>query len=489
MASQIFTQIGTIIDGSYQTQIGQILSKTSGFATATAASGVTIYCLLFALASMMGKVTEPWSDFITRMAKPAAIAAIATTMYATVFNFPGMQTEMVTWVSGTSAYTQMDGLVDTAFTQFSSTVQIAENAFAEGENLGTIAINADQTWTKVQGLADALKFQIEGVVMAVFWYVVAFLYLVAVFILSVAAISIVVIADIFVHIAFAIGPIFVIALMSPYTARLFESWSGFALAQVFKGFLVSIVLILAMAAFTKIIGQMTAANAIASLVPDDPGAIHSIDAAQSKALLQLPSAQIWMDLFALIVMAVVMNRVILEVSGLAGSLAGGFSAQAMSFGQVMALTRSAGAISQIGSRLAGGSNTSGAGAGRSGSDSGHRMRDALEQRISDNAGGGVRGERAIQDARREAGFQTGQGRREGNYNRNLAAAARAMGVPPASAAAAYKAGQVAAATSRVAAQSSRAVARGLMPVALAVARPNASVGADLSRAAAVDTAD
>jgi len=448
--SQIFTQLGTIIDGSYQSQIGNLASKANAVAVSVAGMGIMIYAMLFALASLMGKVTEPWSEFIGRMAKPAAIVAIATTMYATVFNFPQLQTEMVTMVSGTSAYTQMDTMANTAVTKFTSTISIAVNAFKEGEAAAAVAGNADQSLTGVTGAVQGIQYELMGIVMGLFWAVVALIYIIAFFIMGVAAISIVIIADVFCHIAFAIGPIFVIALLSPYTARLFESWSGFALAQVFKWFFVSIVLVLASGAFSQIMGQMTSANNVASLIVDD-SAGTSISALKSLALLDLPAPQVWLDLIALLIVGIVMNRIMLEVSGLAGSLAGGFSAQAMSFGQVMALAGTAKAAMAGASKLVTApAKAAGGIADNARAESKNRQRDALERRIVDSAGGGARGQQSLQDARREAGYQTGQGARGGDYNKNLSAVSRAMGVPSATQQNAYRAGQVAAQAARIA---------------------------------------
>ena len=285
MAFTTFTTLSQNIDGAAASFVTSKAAGVISAITPVAIAGVAIYISIFGYMVMAGRIQEPFSDFIIKCVKIILIAAFALNA--------GTYGE---WVVG-SINSLRDGLTGVFGTD--------SNIYSTFDNLLTTC------WDKVQ--QARVKLDLAGkwfpdFAAIISWGAVAIIILVTGIVLTCVAALMILVADILLKITLAIGPLMIMCLFWPPTAKFFDSWFGQVLTYVFK-------IVITAALFT-----------IASQI--FRGGVNAADLTEVSTAL--------VSAIQLAVMCFVLYRALLEVGGVASGLAGGVSAAAMSVGQAVA---------------------------------------------------------------------------------------------------------------------------------------------------------
>lgn len=289
MSFTAFGYVGRQIDNATQAFVSDNAGAIIGAITPIAVTGVGIYLAVFGYMVIAGRIQAPFSDFMLKSVKIILIAAVAlnASNYTNwvVGSINGLQDGLAsTFGHGTSGeanstYSMLDQQVDAAWSKVLECMVQADKAGTFPPNLGA--------WFG--------------------WMAAAAIIAVSVFVLVVVGGVIIISATLLLKVVLAVGPLFLMCLLWPVTAKFFDSWFGQALTYVLKIVLVAVVVSLAMAIF---------GNFVQGIQTTDRGATLEMS-------------------LATLLIAVVLYKTMLEVGGVASGLAGGVSAAAMSIGQAL----------------------------------------------------------------------------------------------------------------------------------------------------------
>lgn len=196
-------------------------------------AGVTIYITLTGYGIMSGAVQSPMSVFLKQSAKIAIIAFFALTVDGYV---NGVMSAFAGFEEGLGSF--MAGTPDTAGP--TSIYAILDQSMGQGfELVGQCFQKADEAG---YNMGSVLGWGIAGIIVGAGTVVIA-----------VIGGAVVIVAKFGIAIMFAVGPLFVVSLMFPVTARFFDSWFGQTLQYTVVVILVAVVMTFAMKAFNYFI--------------------------------------------------------------------------------------------------------------------------------------------------------------------------------------------------------------------------------------------
>lgn len=230
------------LNSALTTYVGDTATNVIASISAVAYTLLMIYMMLYGWSVLRGMITEPVTDFATRMVRLATIVGIALNIgyYNTyVSNF--------LWTTGDA----MAGYVASGYSDPLSNVQYLDALMSKIYDLGDAywqKANATSGWFPDIGLlCVAVLTWVAGVAATAY----------GAFLLALCKMAL--------AILLGIGPIFVLLLIFDGTKRFFEAWLGQALNYVFLVVLTAGAIKLIMTIIEAYIGAATAAG-----LPADP---------------------------------------------------------------------------------------------------------------------------------------------------------------------------------------------------------------------------
>lgn len=278
----IFQVMGSMFDNATATFVS---SKATALITAikpTAIVGTGLFLTLYGYLIMVGKIQEPFKDFMVKAIKIVLIAALA-------LNAPNYLTGIVT-------------VINALQTELGAALGAPGSIFAQLD--ASLATGFDLMNVSFSNAADADWYDIATIFR---WYIVGLLVAVATIIIVLIGGVTIIMASLLLKIMLAIGPLFIMCLLWPATAKFFESWVGQTLSYVIKIILVGIVMSFAMVIFSRVINSANLGSATVNPM--------------------VVAGQV-------IIGGYILYRIVLEVAGVASALAGGVSMSVMSLGQL-----------------------------------------------------------------------------------------------------------------------------------------------------------
>ena len=233
MATTLFQGIGGSLDNATATFVTGVVNHMIHTITPWALASVTLYITFYAFMLMTSRLQEPVWDGLLKCAKIMMISALAlnadTYLTWVVGTLKGLQASLVLAVTGKEAATMYQALDNTLNDGMTLIAQCALKATDAGwSHMGTM-IN----WYLVAGLCY----------LAFFWVVV----------MGGAAI---VIASGLLKLVFAVGPLFIMALMFPATEKFFDRWLGKAMTYIFQIIMVGAMMAIAVRVLTEAVGMI-----------------------------------------------------------------------------------------------------------------------------------------------------------------------------------------------------------------------------------------
>lgn len=289
ITSHIFHYIGTMFDNATATFVSSKSASLIAAITPMAIAGIGLFITTYGYLIMAGKIQEPFKDFVFKCAKIIFIAAFALNtanyLHYVVEAINGLQSGLSsalgTGTGAASIYDQLDQTLTKSFRIFQKCMEKAQ---------------------------DASWYDIATVIR---WYSIGALIIVATLAVVLVGGFIIITASILLKVMLAIGPLFIMCLFWPVTARFFESWLGQTLAYVLKIVSVAIVLALAENIFGRIVDHADVTAA------DSNGLIMGIE---------------------IVIVGYILYRVMIEVVGSMASIAGGVSMAVMTLANMASAT-------------------------------------------------------------------------------------------------------------------------------------------------------
>lgn len=222
-STSVFQGIGGTFDDLLQVFVINSSSNLIKEITPWAVGFTTVYFLLYGYMILLGKIQEPFSDFLVKSAKIIFIGGLAlkTDLYLewVVNFFQGIEESLTQAFSdsgaGSSIYASLDHSLGKGLDII---LQCRQKATSAGWNSFSVAIC---------------------------WWLIALLITVGFgLVVCVGGIS-VMMSSIMLKIAFAIGPLFVLCAIWPASAKFFDSWVSFLLNHILIVVLTTVVMVLA----------------------------------------------------------------------------------------------------------------------------------------------------------------------------------------------------------------------------------------------------
>jgi type IV secretion system protein VirB6 len=411
----IFTNISSSVDGFRGQAAGFIAAAGS-----IAKLAVGLWILIIGYLTLLGKIQAPIQELLLKCFKLAFIVWIATAAYPTLSDSVwGSRNLFATMVGATSAdpFVNLDTFLNKGMGQAGNAWQNVDTQFSNYHATCCIVGNT--------------SYLIAGIE----WVFVSVIIIAATIVMSVVAGFLLITATIFLSIGLAIGPLFIISLVAPQFSSYFSSWLGFISSMLFKFMLVAAVLTVAGNCFGAFIDHLNIAQGTVVSMTDNTVYAEETGVAIANVASNATSAMVgwdtWSIIIGILVTGLVMNKLILEVNGLAGSLGGGFAAQASGLGAIIGASGASRVLGMAGNGLkasvrgVGGAAVRGARASST-----ERAEKRIYQAAAEKAGGEARnrheaGNRAVDDMRKRAQQSAFAGRLGGSSSRNLNREARA----------------------------------------------------------------
>lgn len=291
----IFQFIGESVDAALASFITGTVGSVIDAIMPVAILGATIYFSIMGYMMIAGRLQNPAGAVVLQGIKFIAISALALSVggYSSwvIDVIRGLEEGLASAFSGTAGTGGALSVYSTVDSTLGEGWDIAADLWEQAGNRG-----------------------LTEVPMAIGEYVNAFVIGIATLVVGLPAGAMIVVAKATLTLLLGIGPLFVMCLMFPITARWFDQW----FAQVMTAIL-TIALVAAVAAFMmKIFGAF----------------IGSIDITGEQNTL--------FTALTLTVLSIVILLLLYRVGGLAAGLAGGMSAAAITFGQMAAGAASVG---------------------------------------------------------------------------------------------------------------------------------------------------
>lgn len=271
----IFRFIGDSVTNLTNGFVEAASSSLAGAIGVIALAAVTMWIAVYGALVILGRINQPFGDFLHKAAKVAIICAVALN----AGNYMSFLVEAAHGLeSGLTAAMASSGAPS------SSTYESLDNGFGEGLELAKKYFAESSEYNFFTETSKVLGWFIGGVIVSIG--------LVLFFVVGGVAI---IVAKFMLTLVLAVGPIFVLTLLSPATAGFFDRW----VSQV-----VTYVLTVVFVAATLGLGIKIFSNLVLSVTVDGT------------------SEPMFMALQALVVM-LVLGFVTMQVNSLASGLAGG----------------------------------------------------------------------------------------------------------------------------------------------------------------------
>lgn len=289
--TSVFTSIGQTIDNATATFVVDVATDTIGKVYYWALAGLTLYIMMHAYSMMASKVDNPgWTGAI-KAAKIIFISVMAlhADMYlnGVVSALKGIEEGLTAAFSGGGGgpiYASLDNSLSKGLELILQCKQKAQEA----------------GWTEIST--------------SIGWWIIAAIIAVGFALVVVVGGIAIMVSTFYLKVLFAIGPLFIMCLMFPVTARFFDQWIGYVLNHT---------LIVALTAVVLTLGVTIYDHEISKVVMDS-------DQNMLGVALEL------------LVVAAILYAVTKGVMGMASALAGGFTMAVMGVG---GLGQAAGAAS------------------------------------------------------------------------------------------------------------------------------------------------
>ncbi len=285
MDIEIFQILGQLFDNATAAFVTSKAVAMMAALKPIAITGVTLYIVVYGYSALGGYVQEPFKQFIYKCVKIIIISAFA-------FNADLYLGQVVSAINGLQ-----DGLAAVlGHSNANGIFGQLDKTLGKGFELMQVCLQkaADCSWTDF------------GTILL--WYIVAGIVAFASIVVVLMGGMIVITASLLLKIMFALGPLFIMCLMFPMTAKFFDSWFSQVMNYTLKIALVAVVMAFATEIFGRIIN------------------VVDFDSDANSVVMALE----------LIIAGYILYKVVLEVSNVASGLAGGVSMSVMSLGQLAA---------------------------------------------------------------------------------------------------------------------------------------------------------
>jgi type IV secretion system protein VirB6 len=282
----VFSAIGKTIDNATKTFVTDVATDAIAVIYPWALAGLTLYIVLYGYMMIFGKVQDPGSDGVLKAVKIMFIAVMALNadMYlnSVVPAIEGIQSGLTAAFSGapndesTTIYTSLDKSLSKGI---DLVLQCKEKAQEAG-------------WTEIGT--------------SIGWWIIAAIIAIGFALVTVFGGIAIMVSTFYLKILFAIGPVFVMCLIFPVTARFFEQWFGYVLNHVLIVALTAVVLTLAITIYDRQIQKVV------------------IDSDQNMLGVALE----------LLIVSAILYAVVKGVMSMASALAGGLSMSMMGLGSM-----------------------------------------------------------------------------------------------------------------------------------------------------------
>ena len=283
----VFQFIGNTVTNATDAFVGPAAAKLMIGLQLIALTGVTIYIMLTGYATLSGAVQSPFWTWLKQVTKIAIIAAIALSsdnyLNYVVGGFGGLETGLADAMNLSSS-----GPATTIY-------QVLDSSLGKGLEI------VGQCFEK----ANAAGFEIGA---ALGWSIAGIIVGGGTVLMTILGASVVIVAKFALAIMFGLGPLFILCLMFPVTARFFDAWFAQVLNYTLTVVVMSVVLSFAMKAFEVFV----AASDFSGSGDDSP---------------------MWAA-FQIFVVCGVLAYMTSQVGGMASGLAGGVSMAALGLRQL-----------------------------------------------------------------------------------------------------------------------------------------------------------
>lgn len=286
IARFLFDQVGAAVTSFANEGSASLIAFIGPLAVAL----LTIYVLLWGVAMASGQISEPFTDGMKRIVRICIIVGFALTagIYQStivdLFNqAPAQMANAIT--SGTDFAADYDNTNDLA--------EMLDNTLQSGFDI------AGETWTKGEEANSDSMIGLSGTGLT-YQFLAILLCIIAVIIVAVAA-GIIFVAWLALAVLLAIGPLFILMAIFPATQRWFESWLG----QVVNYAILFVLIALSCALVFKVLDTYL----------------------QTLAGYDAPMYELLMICLRAVGLTIACIAVLLQMSSVAASLAGGAAIQ------------------------------------------------------------------------------------------------------------------------------------------------------------------
>jgi len=229
----VFQGIGGTLDNATATFVNSVVADTISTIQPWAVGGLTLYIIMYGYMMIFGKVEEPFKTGMVKMGKIIFISMMA-------LNADIYLNWVVAALSGieaglTAAFGGGDGntIYATLDSSLSKGLELILKAREKASNAG---------WRQI------------GTIFG--WWLIAILIAIGFGLVVVFGGIAILLSTVYLKILFAIGPLFILMLMWPVTARFFDQWFGFVMNHTLIVALTAVVLTLAVTVFDHEISKV-----------------------------------------------------------------------------------------------------------------------------------------------------------------------------------------------------------------------------------------
>jgi type IV secretion system protein VirB6 len=298
----VFQFIGETVSNATNAYVSPAAGNLIIALAVVATAGLSLYFTLTGFAIMTGAVEAPFWTFVKQSVKSLIILAFALSANAYTNDVMGAFDGLQTGLS--------EALNEPGSATATSTYQVLDQSLGKGLALIKVCNqNADDAGLNI---GSAFGWLIAGLIIGIGTVLV-----------TVIGGAVIIVAKFALAVMFAIGPLFIIALLFPITARFFDSWFSQVMNYTLTIVIFAVVMTMAMSAFDAFIAQADIAK----------GGVQNPMFA-SLQIGALTGVLVW---------------IILQISQMATGLAGGMSMAAMGIRHLMSpVTGGLGAARTVG---------------------------------------------------------------------------------------------------------------------------------------------
>ncbi|MDD3465169.1 MAG: type IV secretion system protein [Candidatus Cloacimonetes bacterium] len=224
----IFQFIGNTVTNTIAKFLEPAASNITAIIAPITATGVSLYLVLFGYMIIAGKIQQPYQEFIIKSLKIIFIAAFALNFgnYNSFVkgSFEGLESGLSAAISGAPS---------------ENIYQTLDNSFNKGLNLVGLAFEKANK-AGLSNIGSALSWIITGIVIAL-----------STLAISLIGAGVIIVAKFALAIMFALGPIFIMALLFPVTARFFDNWFSQVMNYVLTIVIMAAIMTFSTAAFDQ----------------------------------------------------------------------------------------------------------------------------------------------------------------------------------------------------------------------------------------------